>query len=95
MVDNKFLAQMLVLEILLGLHLLEPAGCPLKFKGQPISPIQVQNIGLSSTNQINPTVVEFVDQTDKPSSFVLGGTIKLGNGGNENRSVLTGNGNVI
>ena len=56
-VNGGLLTQMLVLEILLRLHLLKPARCPLKFKGQPISLIQVQNIGLSGTNQINPTVV--------------------------------------
>ena len=49
-VNDGLLTQMLVLEILLGLHLLKPASCPLKFKGQPISLIQVQNIGLSGTN---------------------------------------------
>ena len=95
MVENKCLAQMLVLEILLGLHLLEPASCPLKFKGQPISLIQVQNFDLSGTNKIDPTVVKFVDQTDEPSSFVLSGAIKLGNRGDEDRSVLPSNGNVI
>lgn len=48
--EDQFLTQMLVLEILLGLHLLKPAGCPLKFKGQSISLIQVQNIDLRGTN---------------------------------------------
>ena len=54
--------------------------CPLKFKAQPISLIQVQNIGLSGTNRLTYGR-KFIDQTDKPSSFILGGTMKLGNGG--------------
>ena len=94
-VNDGLLTQMLVLEILLRLHLLKPARCPLKFKGQPISLIQVQNINLRGTNQINPTVVKFIDQTDKSSSFVLRRTVKLRNRRNEHRGVLPTNSDVI